>query len=152
MATSKSPFHTKDYAYNKKKRRYEPLLSVLVGSKESKKEVTAWADTGCTPCMHFCKSYIAKEGLTFIKKISTSPHPFKVADGHIVNADLYLAICEIGGEEKEIVVSVTDPEKFFEEEETEIETVMPLIGLGVFNEYDVMFKGKDRKIAIFHPE
>lgn len=151
MGRSKAPFHTKDYTYNERKKRHEPLLAVLVGSKESKKEVIAWADTGCTTCMHFCKSYVDEKELTFIKKISKTPHPFKVADGHTINGHLYQAICEIDGEEKEIVVSVIDPEKFFEEEETEIEPVIPLIGLGVFNDYDVLFKGKAKKVALFHP-
>jgi hypothetical protein len=150
MGKSKAPFHTKDYTYNKEKKRYEPLLAVLVGSRESKKEVIAWADTGCTPCMHFCKSYVDEKALTFIKKINIRPEPFKVADGHTINADLYLAICEIDGKEEEIVVSVIDPKKFFEEEEPKIETIQPLIGLGVLNKYDVLFKGKERKIALFH--
>lgn len=152
MGRSKEPFHTKDYTYHDKYKRYLPLLAVLVGSKESKKEVIAWADTGCTPCMHFFKSYVDEKKLTFIRKISRSPHSFKVADGHTINADLYLASLEIDGEEEEIVVSVLDPEKFFDEKEPEVETVMPLIGLGILDKYDVLFKGKGKKIALLHPE
>lgn len=149
---SREPFHTKDYTYNEEKKRYEPLLAVLVGSKKQKKKVIALADTGCTTCMHFCKEYVDEKGLIFLERITKTPHNFSVADGHIIKGHLYKAICEINGEEKEIAVSVIDPKKFFEEEEAEIETIVPLIGLGVFNEYDVMFKGKKREIALFHAE
>ena len=153
MGKSKEPFHTKDYTYNKEKKRFEPLLEVLVGTKESKKKVIALADTGCSTCMHFCKSYIDKEGLVFIKKMNKTPVPFEVADGHTINGDYYKAICQIGGEEKEIVVSVIEPEKFFEgEKEAKIEIVIPLLGRGTLDEYNTLFKGKERKIALFHVE
>jgi len=152
MGKSRPPFHTKDYTYNKEKNSYAPLLAVLIGTKEQKKEVIALADTGCSTCMHLCKSYVDGKGLTFIRKISKTPHHFGVADGHTVKVDLYQAICEIDGEEKEIVVSVIDPKKFFEEEEPEIGIVIPLLGRGILDDYDTLFKGKERKIALFHPE
>lgn len=148
----KEPFHKKDYTYNKQKKRHEPLLAVLVGSKKQKKEIIAWADTGCSTGLHFCKEYVDRKGVTFIRRITKTPHSFSVADGHTIDGHLYKAICEINGEEKEIIVSVIDPKKFFEEEEAEVEPVIPMIGLGLFNEYDVLFKGKKREIALFHPE
>ena len=152
MGKSKKPFHMRDYTYNKEKEKFEPLLEVYVGTKETKKKVIALADTGCGPCMHFCKAYIDKEGLVFVKKMNKTPVPFGVADGHTINGDYYKAIFQIDGEEKEIVVSVVDPEKFFEEEEPKIGMIEPLLGRGLLNEYDVLFKGKERKIALFHAE
>lgn len=152
MGRSKEPFHTKDYTYNEERKEYEPLLTVLVGSEKQKKKVVAYTDTGCTAGMYFCKSYVDEEGLTFIKKINKNPIPVGVADGHSINADLYIAICKIDGEEKPIVVCVTDPEKFFEEEEPEIGTVAPLLGRGILDKYDVLFKGKKRKIELYYPK
>lgn len=152
MVKSKKPFHTKNYTYNKGKKKFAPLLEVMVGTKESKKKVIALADTGCSTCMHFCKSYIDKEGIVFIKKINKNPIPFGVADGHTINGDYYKAICQIGKEEIEIVASVIDPKKFFQEEESKIGTVIPLLGRGALDEYDVLFEGKKRRMALFHPE
>lgn len=152
MSKSKKPFHTKDYTYDEKKKKAEPLLEVLVGTKKKKKKVIALADTGCSTCIHFCKSYITREGLVFGKKMNKHPVPFGVADGHTINGDYYKAICKIGKEEKEVVVSVIDPEKFFEEEEPTIGDVMPLLGRGILNRYDVLFKGKKKEIALFYPE
>jgi hypothetical protein len=152
MSKTNTPFHTKDYTYNKDKKRYEPLLTIQVGTEESKKGVVAWVDSGCTPCMNFCKSYVDEKELTFIRKINKNPEPIGVADGHTINANFYLAKCEIDGQSEDIVVSVIDPEKFFEEEDSEIEPTMPLVGLKLLNRYDVVFKGKARKLELFHPE
>lgn len=153
MGQAKEPFHTKDYTYIKKRKKFEPLLEVLVGTEAKKKKVIALVDTGCSTCMHFCRLYVEKRGLVFIKKINKRPIPFGVADGHTVNGDYYKAICQIGGEEKEIVVSVIDPEEFFQkEEETKIGIVFPLIGRDVLDKYDALFQGKKREIALFHTE
>jgi hypothetical protein len=152
MRQLKEPFHSKNYTFNEKRKKFEPLLEVLVGTKEMKKEVIALVDTGCSTCMHFCKSYIDKEGLVFMKKINKHPIPFGVADGHTINGDYYKAICQIGGEEREIIVSVIDPESFFEKEEPEIGIVKPLLGRDVLDNYDTLFKGKKRQIALFHSE
>jgi len=148
----KTPFLERDYTYDEKNRLYFPVLKILVGSKESKKKISALVDTGCTSCIHLCKSYVEKEKLVLGKKINKEPVPFSVADGHTINGNLYEAICEIDGKEEEVIVSVIDPEKFFQEEEPKIETVEPLLGRGVIDKFDVLFKGKERKIAVFHPE
>lgn len=153
MGKSKKPCHMRDYTYNKEKKRFEPFFEVFVGTKELKRKVVALVDTGCSTCMHFCKSYIDKEKLTFIKKINIVPVPFGVADGHTINGDYYKAVLQIGEEEKEIIVSVIDPKKFFKEEkEAKIETVMPLLGRETLKEYDTLFKGKERITLLFHPE
>jgi len=146
MSKSKTPFHTKEYKI------YQPLLKIHVGTEESKKEVIAYVDSGCTPCMNFCKSYVEEKELTFIQKINKEPEPLGVADGHTINADLYLAKCEIDGQSEDIIVSVIDPETFFEENDSEIEPLMPLVGFKLINRYDVVFKGKARKLELFHPE
>jgi predicted aspartyl protease len=148
----KAPFLRKDYTYNEEKGKYTPFLEVLVGTRDSKKPVIALVDTGCSPCMSLCKSYIDEQGLTFIQKMNKEPIPVGVADGHTINADSYKAICQINGEEKEIEICVIDPEKFFEEEEPEIGTVAPLLGRGILDGYDVLFEGKNRKLTLFHPE
>jgi len=147
----KTPFLERDYTYDEKNRQYFPILKILVGSKEFKKKISALVDTGCTTCIHLCKSYVEKEKLTLGKKINKEPVPFSVADGHAINGDLYEAICEINGKEEQVIVSVVDPERFFEEE-PKVEIIEPLLGRGILDKFDVLFKGKRRKIAVFHPE
>lgn len=142
----------KDYSYNKEKGKHTPLLEVLVGTKESRKPVTALVDTGCAPCMSLCKSYIVENGLTLMQKMNIEPIPLGVADGHTINADSYKAICEINGEQKEIEVDVIDPERFFVEEGSKVGSVIPLLGRGVLDEYDVLFEGKSKKLSFYHPE
>jgi len=152
MGRSKLPFHTKDYTYDKEKRTFVPLLEILIGSDESRKKISAYVDTGCTTCMHFCRSFVEKEGLKLGTKMNNEPIPFLVADGHTINGDYYKAFCNIAGEEKEIVVSVIDPEKAFKEERIDVVTVEPLLGLGILHTYDVLFKGKEKRILFFRPE
>nr|MDO8076497.1 hypothetical protein [Candidatus Freyarchaeota archaeon] len=86
------------------------------------------------------------------KKINKELIPILVADGHLINADIYKVTCEIAGIEEEIEVFVADPEKYFEQEEPEITTVKPLLGRGILERYDVLFKGSERKILLFHPD
>jgi len=152
MTKKKTPFLERDYTYNEKYNLYFPILEILVGSKEYKKKISALADTGCTSCIHLCKSFVEKEKLVLGKKINKEPIPFSVADGHTINGDFYEIICEIDGKEEKVIVSVIDPEKFFKEEEPQIETVEPLLGRGILDKFDVLFKGKERKIALSHPE
>lgn len=152
---SKEPFHKKDYAYDKEKDSHSPLLEVHVGTKELKKPVIALADTGCSPCMNFCKEYVDREELTFIQKMNKNPIPIGVADGHSINADKYKAICEIDGEQKEIEVTVIDPAKHFREgdgEKDKIQETIPLLGFGLLKEYDVIFRGKEKRIELYHCE
>jgi hypothetical protein len=52
---------------------------------------------------------------------------------------------------KEIEVRVINPEKFFQEEKPEIKMVVPLLGLKLLSEYNTLFRGKKREIALFHP-
>jgi hypothetical protein len=145
-STSRTPFHEREYTQN------EPLLEVLVGLGELKKKVVAYVDTGCSTCLYFCKSYVKREGLVLGEKINKDPIPFGVADGHTINGDYYKATCNIGGEEREIIVSVIDPETFFLEQEPEIKDVRPLLGRGILDCYDTLFKGKERKMMLYHPE
>ena len=152
MRESKIPFHTKEYTLDEKRKKFFPFLDVLVGTKESKKKISALANTGCNPCLYFFKSYVEKEGLNLGKKINKEPIPILVADGHLINADIYKVTCEIAGIEEEIEVFVADPEKYFEQEEPEITTVKPLLGRGILDRYDVLFKGSERKILLFHPD
>ena len=145
-----TPFYEREYGFIKETNQYFPFIEITIGSNKSRKIILALADTGCTSCIHFCKSYIEKEGLVLGKKINKEPIPVSVADGHIINADLYETTCEIDGNKQKIIVSVIDPEKFFEEEETRIEIVEPLIGRGVLDNFDVIFKGKKKRILLFH--
>jgi predicted aspartyl protease len=148
MGQPKIPFLQKEYTYNEKGKRYDILLDVMVGTKESLKKVTVIVDTGCSSGMHLCKSFIDAEKLVFIKKININPIPFGVADGHTINADIYKAMCQINGKEEEILVSVVGPEKFFEEGEGTIGNIRPLLGRNLLDKYDVLFMGKERKLAI----
>jgi predicted aspartyl protease len=148
MGQENTPFLQKDYTYNDERKTYDVLLEVKVGTKESLKKVTAIVDTGCSSGIHLCKSFVNTEKLVFIKKININPVPVHVADGHTINADIYKAICQMNGKEEEIIVSVIDPEKFFEEGEGTIVNVRPLLGRDLLDKYDVLFKGKERKLAI----
>ena len=153
MARKKKPLLEKDYTYNKERKKYKPLLEVWVGTQTSKKKVIALVDTGCTTCVHLCKAYVEKMKLVFIKKMNRESLPFGVADGHTINGDKYKAICQINGEEKEIEVSVIDPEKFFrEEEQPQIKMVEPLLGRDLLDQYDVLFQGEKKKLIVYKPE
>ena len=152
MTRKDSPFHERKYTYDKTKKCYFPILEISVGHGKFKKKVSALVDTGCTPSVYLCKAYVEKKGIILGKKINREPHKVSVADGHKINADFYVVSLEINGKEEEVVVCVTDPVKFFEEEELEIEIVEPLLGRGVLDNYDIMFKGKKKKILLFHPE
>lgn len=154
MRNKRAPLQQRDYTYDDEKKRFFPKLDILVGAEKSKKPISLLADTGCTACIFLFKKHVEKEGLIFTKKMNIKPMPFLVADGHTINVDSYKAICEIDGEEKEIEVCVVDPEKIFEqdEEEPKIKIPPPVIGRGILDSYDVLFKGKERKIAVFHPE
>jgi predicted aspartyl protease len=146
------PFHEREYFYDKETNQYFPFLEITIISNKSRKKILALADTGCTSCIHLCKSYVEDEGLILGEKINRDPISVSVADGHTINADLYRATCEIDGNEQEVIISVIDPERFFQEEETDIKMVEPLLGRGVLDNFDVMFKGRKKNIAIFRSE
>lgn len=147
----KEPLLKKDYTYDEEHDKHIPFLEVQVGTKESKKTVTALVDTGCSPCMSLCKEFIERQEMNFIVKVNKEPVPLGVADGHTIDGDYYKAICRIGNEEKEIIVCVIDPKKFFAEETPTLKEPTPLLGRGVLDEYDVVFEGKNKKFAFYNP-
>jgi hypothetical protein len=71
-----------------------PILEITVG--KNKKKILAYADTGCDTGISLFKEQI--EDVDIGKKISTSPSPCILADGHVIGADEYLTIASINGE------------------------------------------------------
>jgi predicted aspartyl protease len=150
MRRSNPPFHEREYGYDDKRGCFFPILEAELGPEGYRSRLQVLADTGCTSCMALLKSFVEKENLTLGTKMNKNPIPVLVADGHTINADEYEAVCRIGGIERQVVVTVMDPEKYFEE--PTVGDVIPLLGRGFLDHYDVLFKGKDRRICLFHPE
>lgn len=80
-------------------------------------------------------------------KINDEPSGCILADGHIIGADEYVTTACVNGEEKTIIVSVFDPTKSLGS--VPITEVTPALGLNFLNNFDVLFKGKQQKIALF---
>lgn len=120
------------------------MLGISIGSKKSKTEVIALADTGCTPHLLISKLYAEKKKLD-LEELDVEPAPIVLADGHIVYAQIYSALCQIEGLENEIEIEVyvVDTEKIDEPESADFP---PCIGRGFLDEYDAVFRGKGKKL------
>ena len=141
MSENKRPFH--EVEYRKENSGSCPILDILV--RKSKKKISAYADTGCTTGISLFKEQIVGTDLGI--KINDEPSPCIMADGHIIGADEYLTVTSINGEEREIVISVIDPSiilGFVSPQRME-----PLLGRDFLDTFDVLFKGKEKKIALF---
>lgn len=141
---SKVPFHEKKYCSHKGIKGVCPLLEIVIGS--NKESVTAYADTGCTAGLSMLESQIQK--LDLGEKISDDPYKVTVADGHVVEADIYKSTISLNGVQKEVEIWVVNPNRIVDHKDKES---IILLGRGFMDYFDVMFKGKEGKIALFHP-
>jgi hypothetical protein len=123
-----------------------PIIDIEVGDAE-KKLISGYTDTGCTTGIFLFKSQIAKMGLDLGSKINEDPSPCEMADGHRIGADEYITIARFNGEEKEITITVIDPE--CKMDPVAPSECAPLIGRGFLDYFDVLFKGKERKVCFF---
>lgn len=146
LALSKSgkPFHEVEYQ-KEEDGSFCPILKILVG--KDKKEISAYADTGCTSGLSVFKEQI--EDIDIGTKISddNNPTPCIMADGHVIGADEYLATVSIEGEEKEVNISVIDPNK--DMGYVSFKAMTPLLGRDFLDKFDVLYKGEEKKIALF---
>lgn len=141
----KAPFLEKEYTKCKELNRCCPFLEIKIGS--NKKSVIALADTGCTVGLKINLNQTSD--LDLGEKISDDPHKFLVADGHKVEAEIYKSLIHIDGEEREIEIWVVNPQKIVGYEDKD---GIILLGRGLMDNFDVMFKGKDGKIALYKPK
>ena len=141
MTTENRPFHETEYI--EEDGELCPILKVLVG--RNRKPLSVYADTGCTTGIAVFKEQI--KGVDIGEKISDRPSPCIMADGHIIGADEYLTTLRINGEEKEVVVSVIDPDKILGT--APVDETKPLLGRDFLDAYDVLFKGKEKRVALF---
>lgn len=141
MTKAEKPFHEKEY--KEENGILCPLLKVLIG--ENKKAIFAYADTGCTSGISMLKKQV--KDIDMGEKINDEPSPCIMADGRMIGADDYLTKVSIGGEEKQVVVSVIDPSQILGS--VSLEETTPLLGRNFLDAYNVLFKGKEKKIALF---
>lgn len=132
--------------YRKEKGELCPIVEILIGKEKNK--IYAYADTGCTTGIYVFKEQV--EGIDLGIKTNDEPSPCLVADGHMVGADEFVSMAYVNGERKEIIITVVDLENKMGS--ISIKEMPPLLGRNFLDDYDVLFKGKDRKIALFHPE
>ena len=143
MTSERKPFHETEY--REEDGQFDPILEVVIVIGKNKYKISAYADTGCTTGLSVSKKQV--EGIDLGTKISDEPSPCLMADGHIVGADEYKTTVIIDGEEREIVISVVDPTKILGF--IPLEKMIPLLGRDFLDTFDVLFKGKHRKIALF---
>jgi predicted aspartyl protease len=142
-------FHTCEYTDLLKENEFLPLVEVSIFAGGSKTKITALADTGCDPDLVITKSFLRSAKLGLTKKITKNPLEVRMADGSGVSADIYEAICEVGAERKTMLIYVMDTPNTDDNNGTQ---VTPLLGREFFNAYDVLFKGKHRKLVFCHPK
>lgn len=144
MSQFEKPFHEVEYR-KEEDGSFCPILKILVG--KNKKEIFAYADTGCTSGLSVFREQV--EGIDIGTKISddNNPTPCIMADGHVIGADEYLAIVSIEEEEKEVNISVIDPKK--DMGYVPIKAMTPLLGRDFLDRFDVLYKGMEKKIALF---
>jgi len=155
LSEDRKPFCEEEYLDCDRKRY--PILNVLCRFWEKEVPLRALADTGCDSGIVLLKEevQILKEkivGFALGEKINDEPIEISVADGHIVGADAYLVIIELGGEQREVDLLVVDSDNIIRketEEKKEKEDIFPLVGRNFLNHFDVLFKGKEKKLAVF---
>lgn len=141
MAKAEKPFHEKEY--KETDGIPCPILKVLIG--KNKKPISAYADTGCISGISMLKEQI--KGIDMGERINDEPSPCVLADGRIIGSDEYLTTVTINGEERQVVVSIVDPSK--ELGFVPLKETTPLLGRDFLDAYNVLFKGKEQKIALF---
>lgn len=141
MTAKSKPFHEEDYRIENSS--LCPIIDVLVG--ETEKKVSAYVDTGCTSGISFIKEQI--KDLDIGEKINEDPVPVLMADGHLIGADVYLSTAKIDEGEKDILIIAVDPTKILGS--APLEKLTPLLGRNFLDHFDVLFKGKQKRIALF---
>lgn len=144
LGPKKEPFY--EVEYKEHEGSLCPILEIIIG--EDKKEISAYADTGCTTGIFVFKEQI--KDIDLGTKINDEPSPCVMADGHRIGADEYVTIACINGEKRPILVTVLDPT--IKLGRVSPKKMMPLLGRNFLDTFDVLFKGKKRKIALFHAE
>lgn len=143
MIENENPFYERNY--QQENLSFYPIIEVLVG--KTKKKVKVLVDTGCSAGIALFKEYVRKFNLDIGQKINDEPIRVGVADGHIVGADVYKATVEVNGEERTVLVIVIDPSNILDIQTYEEE--LPLLGRDFIDNFDVLFKGKQKKILFF---
>lgn len=141
MTNAEKPFLETEY--KKEDGELCPILNVQVG--KTKKPISVYADTGCTSGISMLKEQV--KDIDMGEKINDEPSPCVLADGRIIGADEYLTTVTIDGEERQVVVSVVNPSK--ELGFVPLKEATPLLGRDFLDAYNVLFKGKEHKIALF---
>jgi len=137
---NEEPCYEKEYL--KGNGYYDPFLDIIIGNNK----FTLYADTGCNSGISISNEQAKK--LDLGEKITQEPIDVKVADGHIISADIYILPIELNGLKRDVEICVIYPEiKDFKPEE-----IPPLLGRDFLDHFDVLFKGKDRKIQFFEPK
>ena len=144
MAEEGVPFYEQEY--QQENSHFYPVIEISMG-KTKKERIKVLVDTGCSAGIALFKEHIKKFNLDIGEKINDEPVPIGVADGHIIGADVYRAIVEINGEERTVEVVVIDPNILLGTEVHEEE--IPLLGRDFLDNFDVLFKGKQKKVLFF---
>jgi hypothetical protein len=124
-----------------------PMVEVLIG--ERKVPILAYADSGCSTGIFILKGQFKDIDLGVKISDDEDPTPCIVADGHKVGADEYASTVYVDGERKEIIITVLDLERKLGS--IPIEEMTPLLGRNFMDDYDVLFRGKEKKLVIFYP-
>ena len=140
-----NPFHESNYQEHEKSKILCPLFEVKIGV--SKKSTMVLADTGCDVGLAILIDQIGE--LDLGQKISADPYDIGVADGHVIKADIYKADINLNGITKSAVIYVLNPSTF--KNDTEEKAPIAYLGRGFLDNFNVVFKGKEQKVAFFHP-
>ncbi len=142
MGSDKKPFHEEDYRQDGCE-ELGPILDVLVG--KSGKKTSVYVDTGCSFGIAFLKDQIKDYDIG--EKINSEPVPVQMADGRLIGSDLYLSKVKICNDVREIVIASVDPKRILGL--APLEELIPLLGRNFIDNFDVVLKGKNKKIALF---
>jgi len=105
------------------------------------------ADTGCDVGLAIMTDQVGE--LDLGQKISDDPFDISVADGHVIKADVYKADINLTGVIKPAIIYVLNPSTF--KNDTEEKEPIAYLGRGFLDNFNVVFKGKEQKVAFFHP-
>ena len=155
MDTDGTPIHETGYRFENGKCR--PMLSVVLKDDGHSISLGALADTGCDVGILLVKEefeFLRKHypDFDFGSKVNDDPLPVGLANGRDVGADVYPVRLELSGQEKIIEIWVVDPDRTIRtniETIEKIEDVSPSLGRGFLGYFDVMFKGKAKKVQVF---
>lgn len=143
--TDNNPFHESKYQLPKGSTRSCPLVEVKIGA--SKNPITALTDTGCSVGLAIMNSQIS--GLDLGEKISDDPYEIAVADGHKIEADIYKADICLNGVKNTATIFVLNPDSFTDD--TTDNQLIAYLGRDFLDNFDVLFKGKEQKVAFYNP-